>query len=340
MTAAQPEPIISVIIVGYNGKPYLKACLESVLDQDLPQAQYQVLYVDNNSSDGSADYVREAYPGVEVIALESNLGYYEAFNRASRQAEGKYLIALPQDTIAHRKWLSELARVASAEPDVLICLVNTVNPTAPDFRVRDREGWTDWVYLMSTTRLGQTTPQRWPFSEQIVPVLAYSGVSALIKREALSLTGYFFDSSISHFLGDVELGLRVNVLGYRAVLVPTAIVYHVEDNKQWLNGRLLLRALCGARDNFVVYYINMYTLEYILFLPLLLLGVPLKAFAQRKGLALRTLLFAIALPLSPVAFLLAVLAFPRHAAKRREVLAKRRTGRFWLLGAVLGDSIH
>jgi GT2 family glycosyltransferase len=335
MATARTEIVASVVIVGHNGRPYLHDCLESVLDQDLPRSQYQVLYVDNCSSDGSADYVRDAFPCVKVISHEENLGYYEAFNRASRKAMGRYLVALPQDTVAHRRWLSESVRVADAEQDVMLCLANTINPTAPDFPAQDREGWPDWVYLMATARTGQTWPQRWPFSKQIVPVLAYSGVSALIKREALSLTGYFFDSSISHFLGDVELGLRVNVLGYRAVLVPTAVVYHIEDNKQWANSRLLLRAFHGARDNFVVYYINMYTLEFALFTPLLLLGVPLKAFAQRKGLVQRMLLFAVALPLSPVALLLAVLTFPKHSTRRRAILAKRSNGRLWLLETVL-----
>jgi GT2 family glycosyltransferase len=328
-----------VIVVGFNGRWYLQDCLSSVLDQEMPQDEYEIIFVDNDSTDGSADYVKGSFPSVKVIELERNYGYYEAFNWVGTSvARGKYLIALPQDTIVHTKWLSELVRVADSESDVLVCLVNSVNPTAPDFEDKKRTGWVKWVYLMGTAKLGQTTPKRWPFCEETVPVLAYSGVSALIKRESLALTGYFFDPLISHFLGDVELGLRVSVSGYKVVLVPTAIVYHIEDNKNWSNARLLLRALEGARDNFVVYYRTMYTLEFILFLPLLLLGVPLKAYAQRAGYLQKSLLFAVALPLSPIALALAVLSFPKHAQQRRAILSKRKRDRFWLLRTILnGD---
>lgn len=337
----EESPKVSVIVVGYSGRRYLEDCLSSVLDQELPADAYEVLYVDNHSSDGSVAYVREAFPSVQVIAFAENVGYYEAFNRVAQEvARGQYLVPLPQDTIAHRLWLSELVRVAESESDVMLCLVNSIDPSAPDYARKEREGWPEWVYLLSTTRFGQTTPKRWPFFKETVPVLAYSGVSALIKREILAVSGDLFDSSISHWLGDVELGLRVNALGYRALLVPTAVVYHVDDNKDWRDLRLHLRALEGARDHYVVYYKNMYALEFALMIPLLLIGVPLKAFAQRKGFLEQLVLFGIALPLSPLAFVLALLSLHKHAEKRREILSKRTWDRFRLLRAVTGGSIR
>lgn len=333
-------PKVSVIVVGYNGKRYLHDCLSSVLDQELAQSEYEVLYVDNRSGDGSAQYVREAFPSVRVIANEENYGYYEAFNRVAREvARGQYLIALPQDTIAHRRWLSELVRVADRERNVLLCLVNSIDPSAPDYAAKEREGWPEWVYLLSTTRFGQTTRKRWPFFQEPVPVLAYSGASALIKREFLALSGDLFDASISHWLGDVELGLRVNALGYRALLVPTAILYHIDDNKNWRDLRLHLRALEGARDHYVVYYKNMFALEFALLVPLLLVGVPLKAFAQRTGLLEQLALFCLALPLSPLALVLALLVLHKQGPKRREILARRSSDRFRILRAVTSRQI-
>jgi GT2 family glycosyltransferase len=341
MISEQNGLIASVIVVCLNGRAYLDNCLNAVLDQELPPEKYEVLLVDNNSSDGSADYVEQKFPRVRVVRYDHNYGYYEAFNRtAASLAQGKYLIPLPQDTIVHRKWLSELTRVAESDDQALICLVNSINPTTSDFPEKEREAWPEYVYLMGTTRLGQTHPKKWPFSPDIVPVLTYSGVSALLKRDILTKTGYFFDSGLSHFIGDADLGLRVSVLGYTVVLVPTAVVYHVEDNKSWLDIRLLLRALLGARDYIVAYYRNMYGLEFLLFLPFLLLGVPLKAFALRSSLWQRILLFLVALPMSPLALLMAAFLFPRYVWRRREVLSKRRTGKFWLLRTIwTGDRL-
>jgi GT2 family glycosyltransferase len=329
--------IVSVIVVSFNGRPYLHDCLNSVLDQqEMSQSSYEVILVDSHSTDGSATYVENTFPTVQVIRLDRNYGYYEAFNRvAASVALGKYLIPLPQDTILHRKCLAELVKAADKNEQALVCLVNSVDPTAPDYAKKEREGWPQYVYLLSTTRLGQTHPKRWPFSPDTVQVLTYSGVSALMKRDVLTKTGRYFDSELNHFIGDMDLGLRVNVAGYKVILVPTAVVYHIEDNKNWSDMRLLWRALLGARDRIVAYYQNMYGLEFLLFLPFLLLGLPLKAYALRSGFVQRTLLFVIALPMTPLAFLLAVPFFAKNADKKEDVLSRRRTDRFWLLRTVL-----
>ena len=326
----------SIIVIGYNGKRFLADCLGSLLDQDMPQEDYEVLYVDNNSADGSVEYVQMGFPFIKIIEFKENRGFYSAFNEvAVNVAQGKYLVALPQDTILHKKWLSELVRVADSENDVKVCLANTVQITSPDHDIKEREKEIRWQHLMRTTKLGFVVPERQPFSKEPVLMLAASGTSGLIKRDLLTVTDYFFDPLLGHFIGDVELGLRVNVLGYKVALVPTSILYHIEEGKNWLDKRLLLRSLEGARDNILAYYKNMYSLEFILFLPFLLLGTPLKAYALRTTLARRTLFFMAAFPLSPLAFLLAILSFPRFAHIRKEVLGKRNTDQFWLLRTVL-----
>jgi hypothetical protein len=79
-------------------------------------------------------------------------------------------------------------------------------------------------------------------------------------------------------------------------------------------------------------------LEFALFLPLLMAGVALKSFALRNSFLQSALLFAMALPLSPLALLLAVISFPKHSEHRKQILSKRATPRFWLLKTILsGD---
>jgi GT2 family glycosyltransferase len=327
---------VSIIVIGFNGKRFLADCLRSLLDQDMPSEDYEVLYVDNNSTDGSVESVQSGFPSIKIIEFKENRGFYNAFNEvAVNIAQGKYLVALPQDTILHKKWLSELVRVAGIEDDVKVCLANTVQITSPDHDIKEREKWINWQHLMRTTKLGFVVPERQPFSKETVLMLAASGTSGLIKRDLLTVTDYFFDPLLGHYIGDVELGLRVNVLGYKVALVPTSILYHIEEIKNWLDRRLLLRSLEGARDNILAYYKNMYSLEFILFLPFLLLGTPMKAYALRTTLARRTLFFLAALLLTPLAFLLAVLSFSRFETSRKEVLSKRKTDRFWLLRTIL-----
>ena len=63
------QPIASVIVLGYNGRQYLDACISSVIDQDMPRESYEIVFVDNASVDGSADFVIERFPDVRVLRL-------------------------------------------------------------------------------------------------------------------------------------------------------------------------------------------------------------------------------------------------------------------------------
>ena len=73
----------SVIVIGHNGKRFLTDCLASLLDQDMPRDDYEVLYVDNDSSDGSVEYVQKGFPSIKIIELKENRGFYNAFNEVA-----------------------------------------------------------------------------------------------------------------------------------------------------------------------------------------------------------------------------------------------------------------
>ena len=105
------RPLASVIVLAYNDKPYLEECLASLLDQDLPDKDYEVIYADNASTDGSADFVEARFPRVRVVRLDKNYGFAEGNNRAAETAQGRYVAFQNADTIVHRRWLPELARV-------------------------------------------------------------------------------------------------------------------------------------------------------------------------------------------------------------------------------------
>jgi hypothetical protein len=331
----------SVIIIGRNGRSYLLGCLSSLMDQQCA-FQFEIIYVDNASQDDSVSCIRSNFPEVTLLPLEENLGYYGAFNLAAQSvARGEYLLPLPQDTILHKKCLQELVDAAENDPENQVCLVNTVNPGSPDFVAKEREAWISNVYLMSTSRLGVNLPRQWKFFQHTVPILAYSGVSALLKKGAFPESLGFFDPKLSHFLGDVEVGIRANVLGGEAILVPTAIVYHIEDNKSWTDVNLLVRSFQGARDTYLVYFKNMFFLEYLVFIPALLIGIPTKAFALRNlNPLVKGVLFLGSLVVSPFAFIASLFRLHLFREDRRLILSQRKNGRFWLLRTILLHEIN
>jgi len=85
-------PLASVIILGYWGRDFVDDCLSSVLDQDLPPGQYEVLYIDNGSRDRAGELVRERYPRARVLTLERNHGYAEGNNIGFRNTTGSVAV--------------------------------------------------------------------------------------------------------------------------------------------------------------------------------------------------------------------------------------------------------
>jgi GT2 family glycosyltransferase len=88
---------LSILIINYNGKKFLEACLGSIV-RHVP-VEHEVILLDNASVDGSSDYVREFFPDVRLINSDQNLGFAGGNNRAAREATGEYLLLLNNDTV-------------------------------------------------------------------------------------------------------------------------------------------------------------------------------------------------------------------------------------------------
>ena len=111
---------VSIVIVNFNGKKYLDNLLQSLCEMDLEELTYEVVVVDNCSSDDSVAYMKKNYQGkmpLKIIESKENLGFAGGNNKGVREAEGKYLIFLNNDTKVDRRWLTELYHFAQGHPD-------------------------------------------------------------------------------------------------------------------------------------------------------------------------------------------------------------------------------
>jgi hypothetical protein len=333
-TTVSSLPTVSVVVVGYNGRRWLQACLLSIIDQDYPPERLEVLYVDNCSMDGSAEFVERCFSSVQVHRLERNIGFYAAFNAAAESAIGELLVAFPQDMIAHRQWLSEMAAAAD-EGHALVIVSNTLGPDSPGYTPsqRDAEGQRcTWVDL---SRLGYVKLTEGPIGDRPRETLAAVGCTAL-RRDILTLSGEWFDGSAGHYAGDVEVGLRAFVVGGKVVQAPRAIVYHAGETTKSLGDLgLLVRYAAGSRDQVIAFYKNMTTVEFALFVPVLLVGLPWKATQLRVGRITRLAVLAAALPFSPIVLLSALVKIPSKREARRSLLARRTIPDLRLLGAII-----
>src|SRR5262252_1879852 len=106
----------SVIILTYNGRRWLPACLDALAAQR-GAPPFDVIVVDNGSTDGSAAFVRERWPAVRVVETGANLGFAAGNNAGAREARGDWLVFLNNDTAPEPDWLARLYAEAAGRPE-------------------------------------------------------------------------------------------------------------------------------------------------------------------------------------------------------------------------------
>lgn len=121
MTQALKPPLVSVVIVNYNGLHFLDPCLTSLERLNYPRERYEVILVDNASIDGSIPCVQTRFPWVTIVRNTANLGFAGGNNVGIRAAKGTYLALLNNDTRVDPDWLAALVEVCEADPLVGAC---------------------------------------------------------------------------------------------------------------------------------------------------------------------------------------------------------------------------
>jgi GT2 family glycosyltransferase len=211
-----PHPSAAVLVLNYNGLEHLQACLPSLAGLTYPNTR--IVVVDNGSHDGSLDFVRRAHPETEVIALGTNRGFAGAYNDAIRMVDTEWVVLLNNDTRVDRRWLDEL--IAGADRH---------GAAAAAAAILDWDGSRiDYAGgVAAFTGHGWQVDHAQAVGRQYTegPVLFGCG-GAVMFRRAVYLDRGGFDEDYFMYFEDVDLGWRLNVMGYPTVFVPSAITYH------------------------------------------------------------------------------------------------------------------
>ena len=210
----------SIIITNWNGRRHLPDCLESLEQQT--DTDFEVILVDNGSTDGSIEYIRTRHPWVKLVCLPENRGFAAGNNIGLEHASGTFIVTLNNDTCAEPDWLAELISAAEAHPRA--GMVSSRICTSDDRDRIDsiglkvcRDGMSRGAYrLQSFAALSL---------ERVSPILATSACVGLYRRSMLDETG-FFDEDFFAYCEDTDLGLRGRLAGWDAVLARDAVVRH------------------------------------------------------------------------------------------------------------------
>jgi len=234
---------ISIIILNWNSKRWLKNCLTSVLNQDLGEP-FEVLLVDNGSTDDSVKYVKEDFPEVKVVGLDRNYGFAEGNNRALKYATGNYLIFVNTDTRAEAGWLKNLVNAADEHPEYqILCSIQI--PSEERNRIR------------TLNAFGDATLSPYESDSAVTDSVFASGACFLIKRSWLQRLGYLFDPYYVFYAEDIELSLRTVLLGGQIGYVRDSRIAH------YIGGAGLLPAKTSfyATRNLLLTYYKLFRLK-------------------------------------------------------------------------------
>lgn len=254
MTAAG-HVLFTVIIPNWNGRHHLQECLESLRVQSFPD--FETLLVDNGSSDGSVEYVRQEWPEVEIVALPENIGFAAGVNRGIEASRGKFVVLLNNDTLVDSHWLESLAAAIRQNPDVPIFASKLLNYY--DRAIVDSAG--DAIDLsLGPYKIGEFQPsERFPERRFI---FGACGGGGCYRREIFDRIG-FFDEDFFAYFEDVDFSFRANWAGFRTLFVPDAIIYHKVAATSGASSKNRDRFDILRRRNFIFLVIKNYPASFL-----------------------------------------------------------------------------
>jgi hypothetical protein len=215
-------PLCSIVTLNYNGKAHLDDCFNSIRKLSYPKSRYEVIMVDNASTDGSADYVEKNFPEVRVLRLEKNYGNAEGANKGFEAAKGDCLVILDNDTKVDKEWLTELVKTAMKDEKTGICGSKVMDFRDPNI-IQFAGGYLDVLGSPFHRGAGERDSGQYDREEEIFYAM---GCSLLIKRQVLNKLKYFFDPTYFAYYEETDLCWRIKYLGYKVVFSPKSVLWH------------------------------------------------------------------------------------------------------------------
>lgn len=211
--------LVTIVIPNWNGRTLLAACLRSLAGQTF--TDYEIIVVDNGSTDGSVEWLKANYPSIRLIANPTNRGFAAAVNQGICASASPYVATLNNDTEATSAWLAALVQAAEDDPRTGMCASKMLFADRP--RLINSTGiCVDRAGIAWDRRGGEPDDEQ---ETRPVEVFGPCAGAALYRRAMLDEIG-LFDEDFFAYLEDVDLAWRARRAGWRCLYVPAAQVYH------------------------------------------------------------------------------------------------------------------
>lgn len=267
---------ISVIIPNYNGEKIIDGCIQSLLQQEYKD--FNIIVVDNNSTDDSVKIIEEKYPSITLIKNNENLGFAAAVNIGIKVSKSDFVALLNNDTEVDTKWLGNLYSVVSKDDKIFSASSKMIRFYERDIidDAGDQYNLLGWSYKRGD---GAAIEK---FSKNKVVFSTCAG-AGLYRRKVFEEIGYF-DENFFAYLEDIDVSFRGNIHGYKNVYVNDAIVYHMVSATSGSRHNEF-KVKLASRNSIYLIRKNMPLIFTIINLPFLILGIIVKyIFFLRKSL--------------------------------------------------------
>ncbi len=227
MRRKEPEnyPLVSIIIDNWDGKQYLKDCLSAVFNQNYPN--FEVIVVDDASSDGSAEFIQSYFPRVKLLINRRHVGFAIANNQGIKISRGKYLLLLNNDTEVTKDFLFPL--VDALEKDPLLAAAQSRIRLIPEKSLLDEVASyltpLGFLYHVGFFEKDQTKYRRKFFT------FSPKGACFFLKKEILDEVG-LLDERFYCYFEESDLAWRIWLSGHRITYVPRSLIYHYQAASQ------------------------------------------------------------------------------------------------------------
>jgi len=217
---------LSVVILNYNGKKHLENFLPGVVDRSKP---YEVVVVDNGSTDDSVAYVREHAPGAKLIIFDENYGFAGGYNKAIEGIEAEYIVLLNSDVEVTQSWVDPVLRYMEANPEIAAAQPKILDQKNQEYfeYAGASGGYIDSLaYPFCRGRVFHTIEKDEQQYEDSREVFWASGSCLFVRRERYLEAGGLDNDFFAH-MEEIDLCWRFWNLGYKVGVCPQSHVYHV-----------------------------------------------------------------------------------------------------------------
>lgn len=267
---------VSVVIPNFNGIAFLDSVLASLEGQTL--SNFEVILVDNGSTDGSCSFVTANYPWVHLIELSENFGFCGAVNAGIRAAKAPYVLLLNNDTEVKEDFVEEMLAAIRRHKNAFSC-----GARMAQYHDRDRLDDVGNYYCALGWSFARGRGKDIHAYETEDKIFSACAGAAIYRKKIIEKIGYFDEEHFA-YLEDTDIGYRARIYGYENWYAPKAIVYHVGSGTSGSRYNQF-KTRYSSRNNIYLIYKNMPLLQIILNLPFLAVGFLIKfLFFAVKGM--------------------------------------------------------